>query len=101
MGDTMRCGEPASCAKIGKKSLVYAVGTAVGSIIIWDLATQEQVGEPLTGHVGAVHAVAFNHDDTMLASVGSDGTVRLWDMKQQKELTDPENPLIALKHADE
>jgi hypothetical protein len=100
MSDSMKCREQAACAKIGKKSLVYAVGLENGSIMIWDLTTQEQAGDTLTGHEGTVNAVAFNHDDTVLASVGQDGTVRLWDVKNQTELTDPENPLIAYKHID-
>ena len=44
--------------------------------------------------------VAFNHDDTLLASVGIDGTTRIWDVRSQAEVTDPDDPLIAYRHVD-
>jgi WD40 repeat protein len=48
----------------------------------------------LTGHTGAVGAMAFAPDGTMLATGADDGTVRLWDPRTGKELakleaTDP------------
>ena len=42
-----------------------------GTVRLWDPATGDPVGDPLTGHDGGVTAVAFNHDGTLLASAGS------------------------------
>ena len=49
---------------------------------VWDLATGTPVGEPLTGHTGAVCAVAVGAlDGRPVVITGSgDGTVRVWDL---------------------
>ena len=38
----------------------------------------------LTGHQGSIYAVAVHPDGTRVATGGFDGTVRLYDVKQQK-----------------
>ena len=60
-----------------------------GMVRLWDPASGDPVGDPLTGHDGAVTAVAFNHDGTLLASAGADGTVRLWDPTSGEPVGDP------------
>ncbi|MGX2992819.1 WD40 repeat domain-containing protein [Streptomyces sp. JNUCC 64] len=58
---------------------------------MWDLLTGDPVGAPLTGHTGAVRAVATCAlDGRAVALTGSeDGTVRLWDLAAPAPLGGP------------
>ncbi|WP_341868641.1 hypothetical protein [Microbispora triticiradicis] len=49
---------------------------------LWDMATRQPAGNPLTGHTGPVRALAFHPDGHLLATasvdVFRDGPGRTW-----------------------
>ncbi|MFE7046627.1 WD40 repeat domain-containing protein [Streptomyces atratus] len=49
---------------------------------MWDLATRQQIGEPLTGHTSTVLAVATTVVNARLVAItgSEDRTVRVWDL---------------------
>ena len=66
-----------------------ASGDSSDSIRLWDTATQQEIGTPMTAGPGRVYAVAFSPDGATLASAGGDGTARLWDAAAQLEIGTP------------
>jgi WD40 repeat protein len=55
-----------------------------GSTRLWDAATQQEIGTPMTAGPGPVYAVAFSPDGTTLvtadANDSSGGNARQWDV---------------------
>ena len=58
---------------------VVAAGLWDGTIKLWDIATQQNIGT-LPGHTKPVTSVAFSRDGTTLASGSHDETVKLWNV---------------------
>ena len=60
-------------------SLQVAVGYADGSIRIWDL-DKGTCETTLNGHKGAVTALRYNNNGSLLASGSKDNDIILWDV---------------------
>ncbi|MCE9576714.1 MAG: WD40 repeat domain-containing protein, partial [Deltaproteobacteria bacterium] len=62
-----------------------AVGTNNGVVQLYDRATGQFLGS-CVGHVGPVRMVSFAPDGQILATIGSDRTLRVWDATWRREL---------------
>ncbi|HKS09249.1 MAG TPA: caspase family protein [Pyrinomonadaceae bacterium] len=58
---------------------------AIGQVQIWDVASGREIGN-LKGHGRAVGKVAFSRDGKLLATGGTDNTIKIWDLAAKKEL---------------
>lgn len=54
-----------------------------GTIELIDSDTKQRIGGPLRGHQGGIRDVDFSPDGRWLASVGSDGALRLWSIEEE------------------
>jgi WD40 repeat protein len=61
-----------------------ATGGRDGIIKLWDAATRQEIGTPMSSDANPVDAVAFSPDGTVLASANNDGNVQLWNAATQQ-----------------
>ncbi len=58
---------------------------SVGQVLLWDTATGQQLGA-IKGHGTGVTDVVFSRDGKLLASGGTDNTIKIWDVATKREL---------------
>lgn len=80
VGSPIPAGDALAIAVSPDGSLV-AVGQRDGTIDLIDAVTRQRVGPSLRGHNGGVEDLDFGPDSRSLASVGDDGTLQLWTLK--------------------
>jgi WD40 repeat protein/serine/threonine protein kinase/energy-coupling factor transporter ATP-binding protein EcfA2 len=59
------------------------------SILLWDAATFQRIGEPLLGHTDWINTLAFTPDSLTLVSAGSAGNIRRWDTRTGQGIGTP------------
>ncbi|MCX7737008.1 MAG: hypothetical protein N2319_09870 [Candidatus Kapabacteria bacterium] len=72
---------------ISPNSRLIAAGTTDGHILLWEIdgnfdtkKLEEINPKILNGHTGIVNSISFSSDNQELASVGSDKTLRIWNL---------------------
>src|SRR5690348_6953350 len=63
-----------------------ATGGDDGNIRLWQVATWQEIGAPMSSGLTPVEAVAFSPDGATVAAASSDGAVQLWDATTQHEV---------------
>jgi WD40 repeat protein/tRNA A-37 threonylcarbamoyl transferase component Bud32 len=58
-----------------------------GLVTVWDVNSGERVGA-WRAHEGLANGVQFSRDGRVLATAGSDGAVRFWDVATQRQLSE-------------
>ncbi len=72
------------CGKLDKTS----APCTEGEIRLWDMATRQIIGQPLTGYKDEIRSVAFSPDGKTLAAASGkvEGAIRLWDIATRQQL---------------
>ena len=66
--------------------LLAAANTWDMTFCVWNMATGKPIGADLPGHVLAPNALRFFNHDQQLASAGDDGTIRIWNLADSRQI---------------
>ena len=80
----------AMCLDFSPKSPILVVGTRGGDVMLWDFANQR--AGTLGSHRGRMRSVKFSADGKLVASVGEDNHVKVWNMETGELLKDITQP---------
>jgi WD40 repeat protein len=88
-------GRSVNAVALSPGGSILAAADANGTVGLWDVATHQQIGAPITAVSdpsalnGGVADVAFSPGGKILVTAGGDGTVRLWDVASHQQIGAP------------
>ena len=82
-------GSPVTNVAFSPDGTRFVSGSDDKTVRVWDAATGQQMGDPLTGHTAPVESVAFSPDGSRIVSGGDDGTLRLWNSDTRQQIGEP------------
>jgi len=62
-----------------------ATGGGDGNVRLWQVASQQEIGAPMSSGLKPVEALTFSPDGATVAAGSSDGAVQLWDVATRQE----------------
>ena len=92
-------GEVPIGAVIVHEGKIIAVGTQLGSVILLNAETGEELPKLLSHGTETVTAVAFDPEGTILVSAGKDRVIKLWDVASFEPFTLPPAHTERIWHA--
>ncbi len=75
----------AGAVALSPDGTTLATGGADGNVRLWNLATQQEIGAPMSSGLEPVETVAFSRDGTTLAAASGGGTIQLWNVTTRQE----------------
>ncbi len=78
IGNVVHLDSPGSFADFSPDASILALGSDDGTIRLWDVRDQTQLGPALSGHHEQVISLDFSPDGTKLVSGSLDHTLRMW-----------------------
>ena len=76
---TMETNGTVCCLAVSKDGRWIAAGTGLGEVLVWDIATHEQVFRD-EEDLGDINGVDFSPDSSRLVSVSDNKTASIWDI---------------------
>lgn len=84
--DVLKTSPVHASAAVSPDGTLLAAGMQNGDITFRELAGGDELPPISAAHSNWVNVLAFNPDGTILASIGQDGSGKLWDVAKRREL---------------